>query len=49
MYVAETVKPKHLVIEKKPGIAQTYMSIGARTASSRHPRYACDRFDMCIT
>jgi predicted Zn-dependent peptidase len=36
MYVAETVKPKHLVIEKKPGIAQTYMSIGARTASSRH-------------
>lgn len=35
-YPIETVKPKPLVVEKKPGIAQTYLSIGARTVYSSH-------------
>ena len=32
----ETAKPKPLVVEKKAGIAQTYLSIGARTVNSSH-------------
>lgn len=36
MYPVEATKPKPLVVEKKPGIAQTYLSIGARTVCSSH-------------
>jgi predicted Zn-dependent peptidase len=32
----EKAKPELQVIEKKPGIAQTYLSIGARTVFSTH-------------
>jgi len=32
----ETAKPVSLVVEKKPGIAQTYLSMGARTVCSSH-------------
>ncbi len=35
-YPVESAKPKALVIEKKAGIAQTYLSIGARTVCSSH-------------
>jgi predicted Zn-dependent peptidase len=35
-YPVEPAKPKPLVVEKKPGIAQTYLSIGARTVCSSH-------------
>jgi predicted Zn-dependent peptidase len=34
---AETAKPVPLVVEKKSGIAQTYLSMGARTVCSSHP------------
>jgi predicted Zn-dependent peptidase len=33
---AETAKPVQLVVEKKPGIAQSYLSMGARTVCSSH-------------
>ncbi len=36
IYPAETAKPPTLTVEKKPGIAQTYLSIGARTVPSTH-------------
>ncbi len=36
MVPCETAKPESLVVEKKPGIAQTYLSIGARTVCSTH-------------
>jgi predicted Zn-dependent peptidase len=36
IYPVETAKPEPLVVEKKPGIAQTYLSIGARTVCSNH-------------
>lgn len=32
----ETAKPVSLVVEKKPGITQTYLSMGARTVCSSH-------------
>jgi predicted Zn-dependent peptidase len=32
----ETAKPVPLVVEKKPGIAQSYLSMGARTVCSSH-------------
>ena len=32
----ETSKPKPLVVEKKAGIAQTYLNMGARTVNSSH-------------
>ena len=32
----EIAKPESYVVEKKPGIAQTYLSIGARTVCSTH-------------
>ncbi len=32
----EAAKPIPLVVEKKPGIAQTYLSLGARTVCSSH-------------
>jgi predicted Zn-dependent peptidase len=32
----EIAKPESYVVEKKPGIAQTYLSIGARTVCSAH-------------
>jgi predicted Zn-dependent peptidase len=32
----ETTKSESVVVEKKPGIAQTYLSIGARTVCSTH-------------
>ena len=35
-YPVEVAKPKPLVVEKKPGIAQTYLSLGARTVCSSH-------------
>ena len=35
-YPAEAAKPKPLVVQKKPGIAQTYLSIGGRTVCSSH-------------
>lgn len=35
-FPVESAKPKPLVIEKKPGIAQTYLSQGARTVCSNH-------------
>ena len=35
-YPVESAKPKALVVEKKAGIAQTYLSIGARTVCSSH-------------
>ena len=35
-FQAETSKPKPLVVEKKSGIAQTYLKMGARTVSSGH-------------
>jgi predicted Zn-dependent peptidase len=35
--IAEVAKPKSLVTEKKAGITQTYLSIGARTIPSTHP------------
>jgi len=35
-YPVETVNPKPLVVEKKAGLTQTYLSIGARTICSRH-------------
>ena len=35
--IAETAKPKSLVMEEKAGITQTYLSIGARTVPSTHP------------
>jgi predicted Zn-dependent peptidase len=34
---AENAKPKSLVVKKKAGITQTYLSIGARTVFSSHP------------
>jgi predicted Zn-dependent peptidase len=34
---AETSKPVPLVVEKKAGIAQTYLNMGARTVCSSHP------------
>ena len=37
VFPVETVKPKPLVVEKKPGIVQTYLSVGARTVNSSHP------------
>ena len=36
MFPVETAKPEPLVVEKKSGIAQTYLSIGARTVCSSH-------------
>jgi predicted Zn-dependent peptidase len=36
VFAAETAKPVPLVIEEKSGIAQTYLSIGARTVCSSH-------------
>ena len=36
MFPVEAAKPKPLVVEKKPGIAQTYLSLGARTVCSNH-------------
>lgn len=36
MYPVEAANPVPLVVEKKPGIAQTYLSIGARTVCSSH-------------
>lgn len=35
-YPVETAKPEPLIVEKKPGITQTYLSIGARTVRSSH-------------
>jgi predicted Zn-dependent peptidase len=35
-YPLETAKPKPLIIKRKAGIAQTYLSIGARTVCSNH-------------
>lgn len=35
-YPVEAAKPKPLVVEKKSGITQTYLSIGARTVCSSH-------------
>ena len=35
-FPAESAKPKPLVIEKKAGLTQTYLSIGARTVCSTH-------------
>ena len=32
----ETAKPLPLIVEEKPGIAQTYLSMGARTVCSSH-------------
>lgn len=32
----ETARPKPLIVEKKPGITQTYLSIGTRTVCSIH-------------
>ena len=32
----EIAKPESYVVEKKPGISQTYLSIGARTVCSAH-------------
>ena len=37
MVPVETAKPESLVVEKKAGIAQTYLSMGARTVCSTHP------------
>ena len=34
---AETSKPVPLIVEKKAGIAQTYLNMGARTVCSNHP------------
>ena len=36
MYPVEAGKPVPLVVEEKPGIAQTYLNIGARTVCSSH-------------
>jgi predicted Zn-dependent peptidase len=36
VFPAETVKPVPLVVEEKSGIAQTYLSMGARTVCSSH-------------
>ncbi len=36
VFPAETAKPVPLVVEEKSGIAQTYLSIGARTVCSSH-------------
>ncbi len=35
-FPVETAKPESMVVEKKPGIAQTYLTIGARTVCSSH-------------
>jgi predicted Zn-dependent peptidase len=35
-YPMETTKPVPRVVEKKPGITQTYLSLGARTVCSNH-------------
>ena len=35
-YAVETAKPKPLVVQRKAGIAQTYLSVGARTVCSNH-------------
>ena len=35
-FPVETAKPEPLAVEKKSGIAQTYLSIGARTVCSSH-------------
>ncbi|MCL4429535.1 MAG: insulinase family protein [Chloroflexi bacterium] len=35
-YPLEAAKPKPLVVQKKAGIAQTYLSVGARTVCSSH-------------
>ncbi len=35
-YPWETTAPEPLVVKKKPGIAQTYLNIGARTVCSNH-------------
>ena len=40
IYSVETGKPAPLVVEKKFGIAQTYLNIGARTVCSSHPDVA---------
>src|SRR5665647_155968 len=37
IFPAETTKPLPLVVEEKSGIAQTYLSMGARTVCSSHP------------
>ena len=36
MVPCETAKPQSRVVEKKPGIAQSYLSIGAQTVCSSH-------------
>jgi predicted Zn-dependent peptidase len=36
-FPAETAKPVPLAVEKKPGIAQAYLCLGARTVTSTHP------------
>jgi predicted Zn-dependent peptidase len=35
--IAETAKPVPLVVERKSGITQTYLNMGARTVCSSHP------------
>ena len=37
MYPVEVAKPKPLVVNKKHGIAQPYLCVGARTVCSSHP------------
>jgi zinc protease len=36
-YPTETFKPDPLTVEEKPGLTQTYLSVGARTVCSSHP------------
>ena len=36
VFPVETAKPVPLVVEEKSGIAQTYLSMGARTVCSSH-------------
>ena len=36
VFPAETAKPAPLIVEEKSGIAQTYLSMGARTVCSNH-------------
>ena len=48
-YPSESSKPAKEVMKKKSGIAQTYLSIGARTVNSRHPDApALDLISMII-
>jgi predicted Zn-dependent peptidase len=35
-FAVETAKPKRLIVQRKAGIVQTYMSVGARTVCSNH-------------